>query len=128
MGNQPATSEGFDRSEPNVRLIAAFGAFSIVLLVVTVLGLQSYFDRVLAQEVYVKELAPESPTLTTLRTREDEELHSYRYLDRDKGEVRLPIERAMELLASEYAQGKLPYPTRPVPVPPEAQGGSNAAQ
>jgi hypothetical protein len=125
---EPAPLQGFDPSEPNVRLIAAFGGITIVLLVTAVLGLQYYFDRVLEQQVYVKELAPESPTLTALRAREDEELHSYRYLDRDKGTVRLPIERAMELLASDYAQGKLPYPTQPVPVPPEAQGGSNAAQ
>jgi diphthamide biosynthesis methyltransferase len=128
MSNQPATSEGFDRSEPNVRLIAAFGAVTIVLLVVTVLGLQAYFDHVLAQEVYVKVLAPESPALTNLRAREDGELHSYRYIDRDKGEVQLPIERAMQLLAAEYSQGKLPYPTQPVPVPPELRGGSDATR
>ena len=48
-------------------------------------------------------LAPESQALRDLRAREDEELHSYRYLDRDKETVRLPIERAMELMASEAA-------------------------
>ena len=51
-----------------------------------------------------------------VRAREDEALHSYRYLDREKGTIRLPIERAMELLASEAAQGKLKYPQRSAPV------------
>ncbi len=62
----------------------------------------------------------------TVADREAEELHSYRYLDRDKGTVRLPIERAIELVAAEYAEGKLRYPTQPVPVPPELLGGSHA--
>jgi hypothetical protein len=128
MSNQPGNREGFDRSEPDVRTIAAFGVITVVLLVAVVLGLQFYFDRVLEQQVYVQVLAPESPALNTLHAREDEELHSYRYLDREKGVVRLPIERAMSLLAAEAAQGKLPYSIKPVPAPPEAQGGPNASR
>ncbi len=128
MSNESGASAGFDRSEPNVRLITAFGAISVALLVAVVLGLQFYFDRVLEQQVYVQVLAPQSPVLAALRAREDEELHSYRYLDREKGIVRLPIERAMELLAAEYAQGELRYPTKPIPVPAEAQGGPDASR
>ena len=126
MSELPDTSGGFDRSEPNVRGIVLFGAATMVLLVVLVLGLQFYFDRTLEQEVYTQVLAPESQALTTLHAREDEELHTYRYTDRDKATVRLPIERAMQLLTQAYEQGKLPYPTQPVPVPAESQGGPNA--
>ena len=126
MSEQTNASQGYDRSEPNVRFIAAFGASTLVLLVLIVLALQFYFDRVLEQEVYLKVLAPESQALVDLRAREDEELHAYRYLDRDKGTVRLPIERAMELIASEYSQGRLKYPQRPAPV--EIQGGPDASR
>ncbi len=126
MSEQPGASGGFDRSEPNVRAIALFGVATVVLLVVAVLGLQFYFDRTLEQEVYVQVLAPKSQTLQTLRAREDEELHTYRYLDRAKGTVRLPVERSMVLLAAEYAQGKLPYPTQPAPAPEEPKGEANA--
>jgi hypothetical protein len=118
--------QGFDRSEPNVRIIAIFGAGTLVLLVVAVLALQYYYDRVLEEQVFVKVQEPVAQTLVDLRAREDEELHAYRYLDREKGTVRLPIERAMELLASEAAQGKLRYPQRPAPV--ETQGGANVAK
>ncbi|HSW51525.1 MAG TPA: hypothetical protein VLH09_15165 [Bryobacteraceae bacterium] len=128
MSNPAGTQQGFDRSEPNARAIAAFGAITVVLLAAVVLGLQFYFDRVLEQQVYVQVLAPESPALNTLRAREDEELHSYRYVDRDKGLVRLPIERAMSLLAAEYAQGKLPYSTKAVAVPAELLGGPGASR
>ena len=118
--------QGFDRSEPNVRLIAIFGAGTLVLLVVAVLALQYYYDRVLEEQVFVKVQEPVSQTLVDLRAREDEALHSYRYVDREKGTIRLPIERAMELLASESAQGKLKYPQRSVPV--EIQGGANVSK
>ena len=118
--------QGFDRSEPNVRFIAVFGAGTLVLLVVCLLALQYYFDRVLEEQVFVKVQEPVSQTLVDVRTREDEALHSYRYLDRDKGSIRLPVERAMELLAAESAQGKLKYPQRSAPV--EIQGGTNVAR
>ena len=120
------TGQGFDRSEPNVQFIAIFGAGTLVLLVVTVVALQYYYDRVLEEQVFVKVREPVAQTLVDLRAREDEELHSYRYLDREKGTVRLPIERAMELLANEAAQGKLKYAQRAVPV--ESQGGANVAK
>jgi diphthamide biosynthesis methyltransferase len=103
MSNELGGSQGFDRSEPNVGAIAAIGGVTLVLLIASVLGLQFYFDRALEQQVYVKVLAPESQALRDLRAREDSELHSYRYLDREKGTVRLPIERAMQLLVSEAA-------------------------
>ena len=116
-GNSP--TGGFDRTEPNVPAIALFGAVTIVLLVAVILGLQFYYDRTLEHQVFVQVLEPESELLVNLRNRENEELNAYRYLDREKGTVRLPIDRAMELLATEYAEGKLRYPTKSVPVPPE---------
>lgn len=128
MSELGSPTGGFDRAEPNARAIAIFGVTAIVLLVAMVLGLQAYYDRVLQQQVYVQVLAPESQTLTALRAREDEELHTYRYIDRDKGTVRLPIERAEELLALEASQGRLPYPTKPVPVPAELKEGANATR
>lgn len=126
MNDVPGSNQGFDRAEPNARAIAAFGFATIVLLAVVVVGLQFYFDRTLEQQVYVQVLAPESQALTSLRAREDEELNTYRFIDRDKGLVRIPVERAIELLAAEAAQDQLRYPTRPAPVPPGgATGGPN---
>ncbi len=129
MSDVPGSHQGFDRAEPNARAIAAFGVATIVLLVVVVLGLQFYFDRTLEEQVYVQVLAPESQALTTLRAREDEELHTYRFTDRDKGIVRVPVERAIELLAAESAQGKLRYPTQPASVQPGGDiGGPNTSR
>ncbi|MGQ9634547.1 MAG: hypothetical protein ACUVXB_09905 [Bryobacteraceae bacterium] len=115
----------FDRSEPNVKFIALFGVATLALLGVVILGIQFYFNQRLEREVYVKVLSQDSQALKELRAREDEILNSYRYIDREKGTVRLPVNRAMELLLQESAQGKLRYPQRPAPV--EMSGAGNAA-
>ena len=76
------------------------------------------------QQIYVKELEPVAEDLRNLRAKEDGQLHSYQYIDRARGTVRIPIERAMELLEEEYAEGRLSYPTKPAPVKVEPpQGG-----
>jgi hypothetical protein len=46
------------------------------------------------------EIDPERD-LTTLRQREDAQLHSYGWVDRSAGTVHIPIERAMDLLAED---------------------------
>ncbi len=111
--------EGYDRHEPNVRFLALFGSALIVVLALIIVGLQYYHDRVKEQQIFIKVLAPESQALRDLRAREDQELHSYQFLNREKGQVRLPIERAMQLLAAEYAAGKVFYPVKPYPVKKE---------
>lgn len=115
QATQPA---GFDLAEPKTRFIAVFGFATLLLLAAIILGLQAYVDRVKEHEIFVKVLEPVSADLTALRSREDIQLDTYQYLDRGKGAVRLPIRRAMDLLAQEYAEGKLFYPARPVPVKP----------
>jgi len=118
---------GYERGEPNTWAIVAWGGASIVILVVVILAIQFYFDRVTEQQVYQKQMLPVSDDLLALRAKEQAQLHSYAYIDRAKGVVRIPIERAMELLAQEAEAGKLPYSTKPAPVtPPQPQGGSNA--
>ena len=42
--------------------------------------------------------------LRTKREQDEERLHSYGWIDQDKGIVRLPIDRAMELLLQETNQ------------------------
>jgi len=54
--------------------------------------------------------------LAAMRTREEAELHSYGWVDRQAGVVRLPIDRAMELMAQRglpvRGDPNAPKPTR----------------
>lgn len=92
---------GYDRHDPNARFIALVGLATIVFLIAAIFGVQYYHDRVHEEQVFIKVMEPESEMLLNLRARENEQLHSYQYIDREQGTVRIPIERAMELLVEE---------------------------
>ena len=83
----------------------------MVFLIVTILSIQAYFDSMTQREEYVKVLEPVSEDYKNLRAREDSELFSYKYIDREKGAVRLPIQRAIDLVIAEAKAGQPAYPT-----------------
>jgi hypothetical protein len=67
-------------------------------------------------------------TLKSVRDADAKELGSYGWIDKNKGVVRIPIDRAMELAAVELAKQR-PGPANPIPPPaPQAsQAPSGAA-
>jgi hypothetical protein len=105
-------SEGFDRAEPKVGAIFAFAAGSLLLLLLMILALQSYFNKIWSEAVYEKILAPPSDQLIELRNREAWNLTHYGYSDKKSGTVRIPVDKAMDLYKQEAEQGKLFYPTK----------------
>ncbi len=103
MSEQPSasTQPGYDTSEPRARLIVVFGALTLAFLAVVILALQAYVDYARERQVFVRQIEPVSEDLRSLRAREDAELNSYGYVDREKGIVRIPIRQAMELVIRE---------------------------
>ncbi len=104
--------EGFDHSEPKSGAIGLFAVGSVILLVVMILALQSYFNHIWEQAVYEKVLAPPSEQLINLHNREDWNLTHYGYMDKQSGTVRIPLDRATELFEQEAKAGKLFYPAK----------------
>ena len=104
--------EGYDHAEPNAVAIASFAIGSFVLLVVTIVALQGYFNKVWDEAVYDKILAPPSEELKQLHYREDWYLTHYSYTDKKTGVVRIPLDQAMQKFAAEAAAGKLFYPAK----------------
>jgi hypothetical protein len=104
--------EGFDRDEPSAGAIASFAIGSLVLLVMTILAIQQYFDHIWSQAVYEKVLAPPSEQLKEVRGRDDWNLTHYLYMDKASGQVRIPVDRAMELVLQDAAAGKTFYPAK----------------
>jgi hypothetical protein len=102
--------EGFDRGEPSARAIAAFMIMSLILLVLTIVAIQQYFEHIWNQAVYEKILAPPSEQLREVRGRDDWNLTHYMYMDKASGQVRIPVDRAMELILQDAAAGKTFYP------------------
>jgi hypothetical protein len=106
-------SEGFDHGEPASPQIWAFTLASVIVLAVVIFALQQYFEKVWGDAVYQKVLAAPSQELQDLRNRDDWNLTHYGYMDKTKGQVRIPLAQAQDLFLKEQAAGKLFYPAKP---------------
>ena len=106
----------YDHSEPKGSLLFIFFGITVVLLFIIGIGIQLYYEQVREREVQTRVLAPESFQLRDLRNKEDQELHSFGYTDKNAGKVRLTIDRAMDLIAAEAKSGQMKWPTAPYAV------------
>ena len=92
-----------------------------------VVALWQYFDAVTQRAVVAQDLSQIPPALPELRARDRQLLSHYEVVDAARGRFRVPIDRAMELLAADSTliapigvatppEGTAPAPT-PAPVP-----------
>jgi hypothetical protein len=98
---------GYEKQDVNVGRMLLVTAAAIVFTLAVVLIMNEYFmyeKETIVQEVV---LSPESKALRELRAREDRELHSYAVVDTASGVYRIPIERAMDLVADEAFQKRM---------------------
>jgi hypothetical protein len=121
-----ADASGHDASEaeadrvPTVPLVAWF--LTIVIgTVITVVLAYSYFGKVLHEEVTAKYDVVD-PALRSLHASEENKLAHYQWVDKKAGVVRIPLERAEELVLRDWSS----RPTAPV-APTETQPASSAA-
>jgi len=119
--------EGFDHSEPSARKITMFVIVSVITLVVTILALQSYFEKIWNEAVYEKVLAVPGEEVGELRSVSNWRLNHYEYADPSKTRVRIPYERAKELFLADEAAGKTFYPGKPTEPKPEEPATPAAA-
>lgn len=144
---------GHEHSEASVRLIVvSLGGLAIGVLIVFVLvvGIFRYFyDTDKTAESRRQGVVPPEPRIEVapyeeiiqMRAHEDHVLHSYAWVDKSTGTVRVPIDRAIDMLATkgvashnyldDILAGKKPAATSPVPAGSPAagqakQGSSNA--
>ena len=113
----PSDTAGYEKKDLDPRTITLFAAGgAVVLLLAAALAfwmVQSANKRYAARQsprpaAHAREggLAPRlqvqgSNELRELRQAEETMLNSYAWIDRDRGIVRIPVERAMELLVEE---------------------------
>ena len=118
----------YDHAEPRFKALAAYMAVTVVLLLVIGIGIQGYYELIYTNEEYTRVISQPNWALRDLRNTEQWELTNYGYVDKAKGTVRIPIDQAMQLVAQDAAQNKLPYPTNSyrVKTPEELAGGSPA--
>jgi len=119
-------TEGYDHHDAKAGPVFFWAVVTVVFLVVSIL-VMSYLSTTVTEREYTelqgKRLWEES---TAVHAREEEQLHHYGYIEKEKGIVRLPIDRAMQILEGEYKDGKISYNTKSYPVKVEPPGGAAA--
>lgn len=101
MTDIPKTDSGYDKREVNVRATILIGGVIVLVIAVFLIVLSDVFVLKKEQMMYDYVLKPESAPLRDLRAREMEALTTYKLLDPVKGVYRIPLSRAMELMADE---------------------------
>jgi hypothetical protein len=87
------------RQEANVPLLITIGAVSGFLFLALTIGLQAWFLREVQVEVTQKwDNAPIQP-LTDQRAAQVTNLKTYRWINREKNRVAIPIDAAMKIVA-----------------------------
>ncbi len=95
------SSGKYEIKDINLPKTFGYGLATVLLIVVFLVALNEYFIAVREDIVEEQVLRPESKALRELRSREDSLLSSYQLVDSANQTYRIPIERAMEVVAAE---------------------------
>lgn len=107
------------KSDVHSLLIVVWGVGFTVVVMAMLIWLHSWFYVVRNDVVQERVLSVKDPRLQELHTLENEELTTYGWVDKDQGVVRIPIDRAMDLVVKESASGRRTAP----PAGSDAEGG-----
>jgi hypothetical protein len=89
------------RDDPHAALTFIVGAVGTILLIVVVVLLEIFYYRARSQEEYRKVTLQAPEELTRLRAQQEAELAGYAWVDEANAVLRIPIDRAMELVVLE---------------------------
>ena len=114
----------FDRRDAKAGSIAIVAIVSVLGLLVLVVGVYWFYTVSYEQVEHDQYSGVASKELIAIREREDEQLHKYGYINKEKGIVRLPVERALQLVEEDAKAGKVGWTTTTYPAKPEPLGGA----
>jgi hypothetical protein len=110
------------------KLIAIIGAISTVILILTVLLLQTLFYTMTDRQTARMQPPVEWPALAAYKMQQADKLEGgYRWVDQAKGIVTLPIDRAMSLVVADRKAGK-PDALPKTDAPPGQPASGDAAK
>ena len=121
---------GFDRTEVQTVPVLVVTVAIVGFIVAVCVGCAIYYNSFRDAAVERIQLEPVSKDYLDLQAREAQQLGTYGTINKAAGTVRLPIEKAMELVVAESAPGgKWKFPANPYPVkkPEDAAAAAPAA-
>ena len=92
---------GYEGRDVSVRHLALVALVVVIIVVVVIAFVTDYYISVREKLVEEVVLSPKAIELRELRSREEEELTGYKLLDSAAEIYRIPIERAVQLVADE---------------------------
>src|SRR5690606_21472899 len=87
----------------NVPMIAVVGVMACIITLATVLGFHVLYYRAEKQQTLEKVVRAESAEAGNLLANQQAKLARYGWLNREQGQVAIPIERAMDIVVKELA-------------------------
>jgi hypothetical protein len=118
------TAVDFDHRDPKAGMIVVIAVTTVIILAALCIGVYWFYTISYEQVEFSQYTGVASKELIAIHEREDEQLHKYGYIDKQKGIVRLSVERAMELVELEARQGRFGWNTKTYPAKPELPGGA----
>lgn len=94
-------SSGYEKSDVRVGWLVGIAAGIVAFIIISVVLLNEFFLMSKEEMIYDVALAPESQALRELHAHEAEVLGSYGVVSADSAVYRIPIKRAMQLVADE---------------------------
>jgi len=103
---------GFDRTEVQTIPVVVVTVVIVGFIVAVCVGCAIYYNSFRDAQVERLQLEPVSQDYVELQSREQKHLNTYGTIDKASGTIRIPIEKAMDLVVAESAPGaKWRFPT-----------------
>lgn len=94
---------GYEKQDASVKAVALTTLVSLLMLGLASVALWDFYVSTRERVVFEQELKPTSQQLIELHKLEDSVLTTYQFVDSTTGIYRIPINRAIELMAAESA-------------------------
>lgn len=92
------------REQANVPLLLTIGGVSGFLIIVLAIGIQAWFLREVQREVAQKWDATPLQPITDMKRTQEMNISTYRWIDKDKKRVAIPIDEAMRIFVQQNQQ------------------------
>jgi len=92
---------GHDKSGMRVAVVAYAGLLGVVVVYVLIVAIQVWFYNEKNAEIEAVNREP-NQAMRAYHERENERLRTARWVDKDKGVVAIPVDKAMELYATQH--------------------------
>jgi hypothetical protein len=94
------------KDDVDSQTVAIIGVFAAIVTFALIVGAQVLYYRMQKADEYRKVVAPGSTDLQNVVTEQRAAISTYHWVDKEKGVVAIPIERAMNLVLQQLQTAK----------------------